>query len=56
MTCRKIIGALNQQLTTYMYKVKRKKYLRSSHIDGKRKIIMIIIMFNISIAQISIQL
>ena len=27
-----------QQLTTYMYKEKRKKYLRSSHVDGKREI------------------
>ena len=31
-------GTCFQQLTTYMYKKKRKKDLRSSHVDGKRKI------------------
>ena len=39
MTCRKNYwGASFQQLTTYMYKKRRKKYLRSSHEDGKREI------------------
>ena len=39
MTCRKNYwGTCFQQLTTYMYKKKRKKYLLSSHVDGKREI------------------
>ena len=39
MTCRKNYwGTCFQQLTTYMCKTRRKKYLRSSHVDGKREI------------------
>ena len=39
MTCRKNYwGICFQQLTTYMYKKKRKKYLHISHVDGKREI------------------
>ena len=39
MTCRKNYWATCfQQVMTYMYKKKRKKYLRSSHIDGKCEI------------------
>ena len=39
MTCRKNYwGTCFQQLTTYKYKERRKKYLRSSHVDCKREI------------------
>ena len=39
MTCRKNYwGTCFQQLTTYMYKKKRKKCLRSSHVYGKHEI------------------
>ena len=39
MTCLKNYwGTCFQQFTTYMSKKKRKKYLRSSHVDGKREI------------------
>ena len=35
---KKYWGTCFQQLTTYTYTKKRKKYLRSSHVDGKREI------------------
>ena len=39
MTCRNDYwGTCFQQLTAYTYKKERKKYLRSSHVDGKREI------------------
>ena len=39
MTCRKYYWVTCfQQLTTYMYEKKRKKYVRSSHVYGKREI------------------
>ena len=39
MTCRKnYCGTCFQQLTGLYVQEKRKKYLRSSHVDGKREI------------------